>query len=378
MDTTGTTPQIPTTSTTTNGSTDDGNTEGADTTEGSTTDGPGEESSSSGEPEPPPMNIAFVTSTSHDGSFGGIAAADTICSDAAMAAGLEGEFIAFLGISSAENARLRLEGARGWVRTDGLPVLDLPTDDLLYPLRINELGEDVGGDVEVWTGYRRVAVTPLATCEDWTSSSVGAEGTIGYADAVATTFRDSGRDPCSFARRLYCFEIDHDMPVELPEVTGRTAFLADTSWDGFGGIDVADNICQTQADMAGLSGLYLAALSGTTASARSRFDLTGDPWVRPDRLALAPTAAAFFDQALWDIPLHMEADGTVPSTSQTTWTGPDWNSTGSSGQTCANWEGSVGNGLAGRSAYSDKNVAIASVDIDDCDDSGANLYCLQQ
>ncbi|MEM6991143.1 MAG: hypothetical protein AAF721_11615 [Myxococcota bacterium] len=354
----------------------DETTAGGTETDG-TTSGTSESTGSTGEPLEP-VNVAFVTSTSHNGALGGLAGADEICGDLAADAGLEGEFVAFLGITGAENGRQRLEGSRGWVRTDGRPVLDLPTDPILYPLRIDEAGNDVGADVEVWTGDRSNGIVPLETCLEWTSSFAGDDGIAGYADAVATDFHDATRDPCSFARRLYCFQLDHDTPVELEPTDGRVAFVADTFWDGFGGIGAADSICQTQADMAGLPGLYLAALSGTAESAMSRFDLNGDPWVRPDQLAIAPTAADFFDNPLWDIPPHMYADGEVPNNPQTAWTGPAWDTTGVSSQTCNNWQGSTGSGLAGRTSRSDKTAAIASVELDDCDDSGERLYCLQE
>ncbi|MEM6294136.1 MAG: hypothetical protein AAGA54_22850 [Myxococcota bacterium] len=356
-------------------STTDADTSSSETT-ATTRTSSADESTSTGEPADP-MNIVFVTAAAFDGDLGGVAGGDQICSDAATAAGLDGTFIAFLGLQGGAEPRERLQGSRGWVRTDGRPVMDLPTDPLLYPIRVDEMGNDVGGDVEVWTGDRSSAIFPPDTCADWTSSSAGDEGVAGFADAVASDFHDATRDPCSFSRRLYCFQTDHDLPIELPTETGRTAFIADASWDGFGGITAADNICQGRADMAGLAGQYLAVLSGTGSTAASRFDLDGENWVRPDGLPVAASPAAFFNAPLWDIPPHMEADGDIPSGGRTLWTGPAWDSTGSNAQTCNNWQG-FSSGLAGRSSRSDKVASIGSVDIDDCDDSGFGLYCLQE
>src|SRR5690348_11017356 len=67
-------------------------------------------------------NRAFVTRSVLPGNFGGIDVADGLCNTEASDAGLGGTFVAWLS-TSAVDARDRLDGSRGWVRTDGLPVI---------------------------------------------------------------------------------------------------------------------------------------------------------------------------------------------------------------------------------------------------------------
>src|SRR5206468_3194505 len=78
-----------------------------------------------GEPHP---NYAFVTSQRVPTRFQPLEVADSRCNDAAAAAGLPGEYRAWLS-TAAHYARDRLAGARGWIRTDGAPFADT-VDDL--------------------------------------------------------------------------------------------------------------------------------------------------------------------------------------------------------------------------------------------------------
>jgi hypothetical protein len=70
----------------------------------------------------PPANFAFVTSTKQlPTTFGSdLAGADAICNTRATQAGLLGTYVAWLS-STTMPAVNRLGGARGWIRTDGLP-----------------------------------------------------------------------------------------------------------------------------------------------------------------------------------------------------------------------------------------------------------------
>src|SRR5262249_22553799 len=85
-------------------------------------------------------NLMFVSSTEFNGNLGGLDAADQMCNDLARSPGLSGHFIALLS-SGATNAidRLVLAGstpptsARGFVRMDGLPVIDQQADFVSDP-----------------------------------------------------------------------------------------------------------------------------------------------------------------------------------------------------------------------------------------------------
>src|SRR5690606_20216321 len=117
---------------------------------------PGAGGSGGDDPGTEGYNIAFVTSTTYRGDFGGLEVADEICNELARNAGLSGSYIAWLSDTSV-NARDRIGSARGWVRRDGRPfaatVEDLIGYSVLYPLLIDEKGERTT-ESWVWTGTR--------------------------------------------------------------------------------------------------------------------------------------------------------------------------------------------------------------------------------
>ena len=104
---------------------------------------------------PGPFNLVFVTSTTHTGNLGGLDGADGICNTRAMLAGLPGIYVAWLSTSTVD-ALSRIGGARGFVRTDGEPFADQPSDlvtsnEVWNAIHLDENGNDVGMD-SVWTG----------------------------------------------------------------------------------------------------------------------------------------------------------------------------------------------------------------------------------
>src|SRR5262249_30645591 len=84
----------------------------------------------------PPAHYAFVTSTTYvPGNWGSVGTADSACNTRAAAAGLPavGSYRAWLSTSTV-TARSRLTPARGWIRTDGLPVADTAVS-LVFPVQ---------------------------------------------------------------------------------------------------------------------------------------------------------------------------------------------------------------------------------------------------
>jgi hypothetical protein len=142
-----------------------------------------------------------VTSAGYNGAFGGLADADAICATHAANAGHSGTFVAYLSTST-DNAIKRIQDARGWVRTDGLPVADLPSDitngRLFYPIRLDENKADVGAAL-VWTGSGTTGVHDVS-CNDWTINS-GPSGAYGQADANSAPFTNFGMMGCAGVNR---------------------------------------------------------------------------------------------------------------------------------------------------------------------------------
>jgi hypothetical protein len=240
-------------------------------------------------PSPAP-NLVFVTSRAHP--FLGLAGmADQLCAMHASEGGHTGTFHAWISTSAA-SAPSRLAGARGWVRTDGQPVADLPADvaqgKLFVPIRYDERGNPVGSSDLVVTATGSDG-RPLENCANFTSptGAVSVGSPLGTAaDWTDTTTRD-----CGATGRLYCFQVDRSVPVTPLISTGRLAFVTATPWDRTGGIAGADALCASEATAAQLTETFAAVLASTTASAASRFSPAGPTWVRRDGVAIGATAA---------------------------------------------------------------------------------------
>jgi hypothetical protein len=331
-----------------------------------------------------PPNLMFTSSTTYRGDLGGIAGADAKCQERARAAGLAGTFIAFLSTAQA-SAFSRLDGARGWIRTDGRPVADTVQEMIqarvLYPPRIDEFGKDVVGDGFVATGTGSDGQPePGQTGNDWGPAPASAPWLCHGGDAAAGSkgWFSNGHKGCELTFRLYCFETSRRSVIALPAPTGkRIAFVSNAAVNLVNGIADADRACSIQATAAGLPGSFKGLLATSGAGAASRFNLTGAPWFRPDGVQIVTTPR---DIASVNIlaPISVTADGLQRMDNHAVWTGaiaPE--SIGSA--TCKDWTSR----LAGESALT--GTANRS-DIDwfndsfptPCSASYAHVYCLQE
>ena len=160
-------------------------------------------------PEPTPADVmrVFATSTTHDGSFGGVAGADALCATSAATAGLSGTFKAWLSASGGSPATTFTTAAVPYVLVDGTVVAmdwdDLVDGTLAHPIDQDENGDPVNGDV--WTGTDTLGNAAAgAACSDWSSrSGSGQCGNTGQAGSGWTAF---SLPSCSLALHLYCFE----------------------------------------------------------------------------------------------------------------------------------------------------------------------------
>lgn len=297
-------------------------------------------SSSSGDPGPQP-NIVFVTSQPVPRGADVVAQADGLCVALAQDAGLPGAFVAWLSTRQV-GAIERLRGARGWVRPDGLPFADRPSDivegRILYPPVLDELGAEVRNR-RVVTGTSGVGQA-ASNCEDWTATA-DVSVTRGNPGATFSAWTSDGTVGCSEARSLgvYCFGVDASVPVEHEAVEGRQAFVTATMFDGSVGRATFDEACSTEAEAAGVPGNFLALVAISTESALSRFDTSGPPWVNMLGVPLANTAAAL------TVVSHLEAPPNFTATAEPVtgdyWVGsalPTTAGGGSSG-TCTDWTG---------------------------------------
>lgn len=270
-------------------------------------------------------NVAFVTSQAvsiAEINAGAPAAgtfydkADQFCTDEAAAVGLHGtQFVAWVaGTGAGETLAARVGAARAWVRTDGRPVSDtfssMVDGSLLNPIVYDELGEY----------FQTVGVTGLdldttpsesgGDCVGW-SSTAGDQSASAGASESTRLWATGLSVPCDGAFNLYCVGVDGTEPLaDTLTTTGRIAFMTTTGFELSSGRAAADALCASQANGV-LAGTFLAALATSEQQIEERFDLTGEPWVRPDGQPIVYDASQITSgQTLTSI--HQTADGSDP------------------------------------------------------------------
>jgi len=197
------------------------------------------------------------------------------------------------------------------------------------------------------------------------ATTTGSVGT-GMPSAGAGAWLLNGAVSCASPARYYCLGVDYIVPLVYPKAAGRAAFLSSGTWNpggtigGMMGLGSADALCRQEATNANLASpnTFLAAMSTSTQAASARFSINGAPWVRPDGIPLASTAAAFFDSTmLLDAPLNTSANSSVYQT-YWVWTGSTTPAVmGTAVSTCTDWTSASATTtpIAGVSGYTDSN-----------------------
>jgi hypothetical protein len=326
----------------------------------------------------PVENIAFVTSTVHTGNLGGLEGADALCNGLATDAGIGGTYVAWLSTSTT-SAYSRIQNGTGWVAIDGVPVAvqpsDLVTRSILSPLALDERGHEVGStQQEVWTGTTSDGLADPNTCSDWTTDDPMKSGGIGDAPNGGGSFTLNGARPCAAPRRIYCFETDRTTQVTIPAPSGRLAFVTSVVWiPGAAGVAAADQLCQSEAASAGLSGTFLAVLPLPTAVSASRFDVTGPNWFNTAGMPLVESPERLFTatylRAFW----AYQADGT--RVGATVWGGEPEDD--HQENACGGWTTGAGTqGYAG-STETSSHTGLFVANGTACDAIFVHLLCLQ-
>jgi hypothetical protein len=309
------------------------------------------------EPDAPPViknNIVFVTSSQiAPATLAGpnpLAAADAECMSRANLAGLSGTFKAWLSTTMVD-AKDRLSGARGWVRTDGRPVVDtidqLLAGAIFYPPSLDERSRSV--DATVMTGTTEAGVLdPGHNCTDYSSSSASDPLTVGRSTGSTVVWTSFAAEPatCDQSFALYCFGTDHNDPLLAPPMaTGKLAFVSQSKLTvGGAGIGNADNLCNADAQSLAIPGTFKALIGTNGASPQSRFT-SGGPWVRRDGVVVTTDLSTML------APINETLASTYVN--ELVWTGaslPD--TTPSYADTCGGW-GNIftGPGRIGRAAF---------------------------
>jgi hypothetical protein len=332
-------------------------------------------------------NIVFATGMVLDGNLGGLAGADAACAASARAANLTGTYVAWLSTTTVDASnRLVVPGAtmqaRGWRRTDGKPVADRVTDLLAnriyYPIRLDEAGNDLDGtthDVASGTTVAGVIDSTQAQCNDWTVNDAAIGASLGDLARTTNDWTDNYSNDCGTPLHVYCFGVDYAAPLPaVPPPSGRIAFVSAATIAGNAGRAGADAICASDAQAAGLAGVFLAQLATTQATAASRFDPTPGPWYRVDGVPLAADGAGSLRVPL-DTSLTVQANGRRVATD--VWTGAvDPQTLAVTTDDCADWTSNLNtdNGHTGRSQSSTSGFDGVTHACDDL----LPVYCFQQ
>lgn len=321
-------------------------------------------------------NYVFVTSTQHQpGELADLTTADNICQQRASSAGLFGHYVAWLSTENVAAAQ-RLGEARGWQRTDGLPVADRRGDllagRLYYPPAITELGTQLPAGTQVVTGTSpNGELFSGENCQNWTS--LPATAAAGIATATTDLWTLSSYLSCEDPVHLYCFGTDLHYQIAPTAVTNRLAFVSTGTYSPGTPVSTADAICATEATAAGLTGGPYYALLGQTGTAASARYRSGG-WSRVDGISLANTSADFFSGP--GAPLNVTAMGDYVG-NHAVWTGSaNLTAVSQPVDNCSNWVSTTGSlqafyGIAGQSGTPSYNSGRAS-----CAGTALRVYCL--
>jgi hypothetical protein len=148
----------------------------------------------------------FVTSTTHTGDIGGLAAADALCQEHASNALMTSTFKAWLS-SGSENAFDRMTGNGPWYTTHS--ALAFKDKLALRQGTLADITDESGSkpSLDVWSGSDGLGDASGQDCKGWTSAAITDEATTG------STFTNDGRwggggsaQNCDVPRAIICFE----------------------------------------------------------------------------------------------------------------------------------------------------------------------------
>jgi hypothetical protein len=159
----------------------------------------------------------FVTSSVHEGDFGGLAQGDAICNARASEAGLPGTYKAWLSTPGAGNSAAErfTQSVVPYKLVDGALVAndfaDLTSCVLVPPLFCLQHGINVTEDADmvgqalVWTGTQEHGGASAFTCGAW--DDVASAGLSGLSDTPRDLWTiGGGAIQCLATAHLYCFQ----------------------------------------------------------------------------------------------------------------------------------------------------------------------------
>ena len=159
-----------------------------------------------------------------------------------------------------------------------------------FPLSLDEAGALLEWPGLVMTGSDAAGqFVAGSNCSDWTAAG-NQPLLLGDSQGGTDLFSFSAYTVCTSPRPIYCAGTGINRPLQVERANGRVAFTSSAGFAPWLGIGTADQLCAREARSAGLQGSFKALLATYGASAVSRFDLSGAPWVRTDGIPIVAAA----------------------------------------------------------------------------------------
>jgi hypothetical protein len=320
-------------------------------------------------------NVVFITKNTFDGNLGGVAGADAKCQMAA-AGKFPGTFVALVA-TGGYSALDRLDGSRGWQRSDGVLVADDPSEfanqGIRNPIDVDENGDRVL-DSTVWTGYREFGQPSPESCSSFTANSSTMPGAIGLAESQAFVLARTITQ-CSFRLPLLCASIGSNKPLVITPTMQPRVFLSSGPFMiNSEGRTLANKMCQSDSAAAGLvnslgaPAIFRALLPIAGGSAIDVVPRPNDIYARVDGSLVGPLTIM-----PWRTFVSQRAGGDFDG-QRSVWTTGRPNVVAAD-STCADWTSGVGsttNGLSDRSSEQAFNGGVTA-----CSSNKPFVYCVE-
>lgn len=297
------------------------------------------------------------------------------CTAWARDAGLSGRWLAWM---SPDGGNPR-GGAmtRGFVRTDGLPFIDVITapERVLYPPLTDHRGVDVSGLVfDAGLNFTIVAGSGAANCAGYTDT--GSMRAVGQPGGLLWNSTGSSARPCSEPSHFLCVQNDHSTPL-APLTRAPDGKLMFVTSEQFRADALTESICN-RGEFPGRQFRIFRARLGVSAWGVLDAGLQAS-WYRPDGVLvttgeqLTRGAGPFFTAHG-----YQTTDGGSPFSSESVWFGPSSpTAPGSFGTTCGDWT-DAGIGITTAGAEARDALSIFAAHAANCSTDNRRVMCFER
>jgi hypothetical protein len=331
-------------------------------------------------------NLIFVTSGGFMTNEGSAANYDKDCNLAATAAGINDaagtSYVAFTTDATTSVAGRLGTTARGWVRMDGKPFSDLPSDlfngnEVLNSIRYTEVGQVAGSAVTLMTGAQTngVASNNCANYAVLTGDSI----LCGSPEGGPGRYTDTGalcHASCGGPYRIICMGKSKTVPLMYTAAMGRRIWLDSTVFinlfGSMGQVSSPDQVCQAERPAGVTTAAALLAYSNRPASGLLSPTVN---YVRLDGVLVGTgaqlAAAGPLESGIWQ-----EASGAYRVGGGQAGIALTGGLGGSLTNTCNDWTSLVGTGVTGDFSSTDGGTWW-NLGTTDCGHVPTFFYCVQ-